>query len=271
MSSFFSFFPSTLFNDKVATNVIAKVRFKESVLKNAALFYPYNVEDNERPDQIAERYYGDARYDWVVYMSNNIVDPYYDWPRSDDEINKLLIDKYSTLQNAQRMVSHYAVNYDTDDRVVSTAAYDSFSAGIKKYWAPILGYNDQVINYQRKVLDHYVETNRVISLTGTFSGLTLDQYITFGGATGFVSFASATNVIIRHTTGSWTTGASSFGTISNVTTIVENIPIDEEDYWMPVTVYERVHKENEDKKTIQLLAPNYIDLIEHDMKELLSS
>lgn len=270
MSSFFSYFPSLIYDDKAVTNVIAKVKFKESILRNAALFYPYTVVDNERPDQIAERYYNDSSYDWVIYMSNDITDPYYEWPRSDEEVNNLLITKYGTVANSQTQISHYMINYSTDDRVISTAAYEALATSVKKYWQPIVGYNDVVINYQRKPLDMFVETNRVVGLTGAFSNVYVNDVVTQDSARGTVAFANATNITVRHTTGSFANGVISQGTVTNVTVISETIPSDEYVYWTSVSAYEAAHMENESRKTIQILSPTYLDIVERDMKELLT-
>lgn len=258
-----------MYNDKAVTNIVAKVRFTESVLKNAALFYPYTIVEGERPDQIAERYYGKAEYDWIIYFSNDITDPYYEWPRTDEEVNKMLASQFGSVAAAQQKISHYAVNHSVDDRVITTSAFQALTAGAKKYWMPITGYRDEILNYQRRPIDHFVDTNMVVSLTGTFDDVTAGERITKGSASGYVKYASSTEIVINHITGAWSTGSFDYGSITAVATIATSIPDGEADYWTSVTEFDKAHLLNESRKTIQLLAPNYIDKIERDMRELL--
>ena len=48
----------------------------------------------ERPEDIAEYYYGSTDYTWLVYMSNNILDPYHQWPMAEADFINYLIEKY---------------------------------------------------------------------------------------------------------------------------------------------------------------------------------
>lgn len=57
MAGYFNFFPSTEYANTIVTNLISKVKFDQSVQENLAVFYPYTIEQGERPDQIAARYY----------------------------------------------------------------------------------------------------------------------------------------------------------------------------------------------------------------------
>ena len=48
-----------------------------------------------RPEDIAYYYYGSTDYTWLIYLANNIVDPYHQWPLSQENFNKYLIEKYA--------------------------------------------------------------------------------------------------------------------------------------------------------------------------------
>ncbi len=281
MSSYFNFFPSLLYSNTAVTNIIAKVQFDQSVLKNLAVFYPYTVEEGERPDQIAQNYYEDAVYDWVVYFSNGIVDPYHEWPKSEAEQRKFIVSKYGSAANAAIQTAYYTVNYNTDDRVISTAAFNALSDTTKKYWSPIIGYNDVIINYERKELELIVDTNQIVSLTGTFANIeendVLKQTTT---SKGTVSFANSTNIVLKHISGSWQNSApvqfaltnqNANATVATVTVINQPISQDEASYWVPVSIQEMEDELNERRKHIRLLSSSYLSLIERDMKELLAT
>ena len=279
MSNYFSFFPTMLYSNTAVTNVIAKVRFDESVSKNLAVFYPYTIQEGERADQVAHNYYQDSSYDWVVYMSNGIVDPLHEWPKSQSTMDEFIATKYGSIANAQLQTAFYRVNYSTDETVLTTSAYDALSTGQKKYWAPILGYNERVNSYERKELDLVSETNRVVSLTGTFNGITVNDVIKQSSSVmGTVGSVNSTAVVIKHVTGEWQNstpvyfalnGGTANATVTSVANVMQSIATDELAYWSPVSFYETEHETNEKRKIIKLLNNGYLDLIERDMRDLL--
>lgn len=268
MSTYFSHIPSTIYNGVAATNIITRARFKQSVLDKSAAYYPYQIKAGERPEQIAETYYGSANYDWVIYLANEITDPYYEWYKTDDEINALLIKKFGSTLSAQTRIAYYGVNYETDDRVISTSTYNAMIGAVKKYWMPILGYNDQVINYQRKELNLYAETNQVVSLVGTFTAVAENDKITQGAASGFVKYSSTTNIVLQHITGTFAAGSASCGTVTTATIINQSIPLTEISYWSPITEMDAAFIDNHKRQTIRLLSPNFLDVVERDMRDL---
>lgn len=279
MSNYFSFFPTLLYSNTAVTNVIAKVKFDESVSKNLAVFYPYTIQEGERADQVAHNYYQDSSYDWVVYMSNGIVDPHNEWPKMQSTMEEFIATKYGSIANAQLQTAFYRVNYSTDETVLAPAAYNALAAGQKKYWSPILGYNDTVNSYQRKELDLISETNNVITLTGTFQGISVNDVIKQSSSVmGTVGSVNSTSVVIKHTLGEWQAGQPVYftlnggtanATVTSVATVSQVIPTNELSYWTSVSHYEAEHEINEQRKVIKLLNNAYLDLIERDMRDLL--
>ena len=281
MAGFFKHFPTLFHSNTVATNIIARVRFEESVVKNLAVFLPYQIQEGQRADQIADEYYNDPSLDWIIYLSNNITDPLHQWPKTQDIFENFVAAKYGSIANSQQQVAYYRVNYETDDRVISTSAYEALGSSQKQYWAPIISYNNRVINYQRKELTDVVETNKIVSLTGTFGTFTESDMIKQSSSvTGTVSFANSTNLVIKHVSGTWQTGATVYhmtsnavanATITAVSTIATPIDSEELSYWTSVSQYEVEYEANEARKNIMLLSSAYIDVIEKDMKDLMKS
>lgn len=278
MSGYFSFFPSLLYANTAAVNVIAKVQFDQSVLKRSIVFYPYTITNDQRADSIAEQYYGDPSYDWLVYLSNNIIDPQNEWLKSENQFNDYLTLKYGSIANTVQQTAYYQVSYAYDDSVIGTNIYSALSAGQKKYWTPIVNNNDDVINYQRKQIDTVVETNQVVTLTGTFDGLTESDVLKQSSSVvGTVSFANTTTAVLKHITGTWATSAPTYfmstGALANATitstSVRQNIPLDEVTYWAPVSVYQSESLINESRRHIKLLNSAYADIVERDMRDLL--
>lgn len=107
MAFFYNFQTINYFN-KDARNIIAKAALLPSILSKMDAFYPYIVKDYERPDMIAFNEYGDEQLDWIVYFSNNITDPFYDWVLPPEDFQRYMVKKYNkSLYELQSQISHY--------------------------------------------------------------------------------------------------------------------------------------------------------------------
>ena len=77
-----------------AKNFFRRYKLNDDVFSYAVFFKKYAIEDGERPDILAKRAYGDPFYDWVILLTNNMVNSQYDWPMSNHEVNKVLESEY---------------------------------------------------------------------------------------------------------------------------------------------------------------------------------
>jgi len=68
--AYFNNFPKITYNDSTIRNILLKSALVAEVFENQDSFYPYIVKDGYRPDLVANEFYGDSRYDWVVYTSH---------------------------------------------------------------------------------------------------------------------------------------------------------------------------------------------------------
>lgn len=94
MTRYFENFPIVNYNGKKVRDITRRNTFVKSVSTNPMLFLPYTVKQNERAEDIAQFYYGSVDYVWLVYMANQIIDPYYEWPMDEETFNQYLIAKY---------------------------------------------------------------------------------------------------------------------------------------------------------------------------------
>ena len=102
MAKYFNYFPKTLYtsnNDvngvEAITNIIARFAFDSQLKENTSAFYPYQVQDSDTPEIIADKYYGNVEYHWVVLLFNNIIDPQFDWPLKSDTLIDYIDKKYT--------------------------------------------------------------------------------------------------------------------------------------------------------------------------------
>jgi len=83
-------------NYKLLPNILRRVKLRSGIRSGMFIFDNYDVKDGEKPEDIAFKLYGDAEYHWVILMTNNITDRYYQWPLSQPQFTEHLTDKYGS-------------------------------------------------------------------------------------------------------------------------------------------------------------------------------
>jgi len=94
-------------NYKLLPNILRRVKLRAGIRSGAFLFDNYDVKDGERPEDIAYKWFGDAEYHWVILMTNNITDRYYQWPLTQPQFQEHLKDKYGS--GNEDAVHHYEI------------------------------------------------------------------------------------------------------------------------------------------------------------------
>ncbi len=113
MAFYFRPFPKVSYDLKknrlplLLTNVTARYKIRDALKNKVAIYYDYIVKDSDRPDLIAFKYYDDETLDWLIYLVNDIIDPYYDWPLSQDAFNKYMKTLYGSVDAAKATVFEY--------------------------------------------------------------------------------------------------------------------------------------------------------------------
>ena len=77
------------------TDIMSRVKVRDKVINEASLYNKYDVKSGETPETIAFKHFGDSELHWVILLTNNIQDRYYDWPMSEQEFEVFLNDKYA--------------------------------------------------------------------------------------------------------------------------------------------------------------------------------
>jgi len=102
MAKLFRYYPKTFYtsNNSVTgvdavTNIITRFSFENSLKQNANAFYKYQIQDGDTPEIIADKFYGNVEYHWVVLLFNDIIDPQFDWPYDQNTIIKYIDQKYT--------------------------------------------------------------------------------------------------------------------------------------------------------------------------------
>ena len=108
MSNYFSQLPdfeyvSRLPDSKISDynpvkNFFMRGKLREDIFQNVAIFTKYEVKGDDRPDNVAFEFYGDANLDWLVLTCNNIINVYDEWPMTQFNFENYLLDKYDNYE-----------------------------------------------------------------------------------------------------------------------------------------------------------------------------
>ena len=86
-------------------NLFRRVKIREDLFGNFMQFEKYKVVGDERPDNVAEKVYDNDDLDWVILLSNNIIDIKNDWPLTQSQFNEFVNEKYTPQQLVS--IHHY--------------------------------------------------------------------------------------------------------------------------------------------------------------------
>jgi hypothetical protein len=131
---YFKDFPNFLYDFKygdtlktsIVTDITRNVRVRKEILSSVTIYDEYDIEDGETPEIIAEKIYGDAKYHWVVMLSNDAVDYLTDFPLEEHKLVKVIQDKYTNI-NA---IHHYE---NSDGFVVNSDDPDAYPVSNNEY------------------------------------------------------------------------------------------------------------------------------------------
>ena len=154
MSNYFNQLPdfeyvSRLPNAKIGDYITVKNLFKrvflrEDIYQNLTFFKKYSVIGDDRPDNVAAEVYEDSTLDWLVLLTNNIVNVQNEWPLPQNDFNRHLLDTYNDdYDKIYNGVHHYeTIEVKDSNKVVivpeglevsedfSTTYFDYFIGGL---------------------------------------------------------------------------------------------------------------------------------------------
>jgi hypothetical protein len=87
-------------------NLFTRGKIREDIFGDLTYFTRYEIIGDERPDNIALKVYNDETLDWVVMLSNNILNLYDEWPLTQESFDSYLIEKYGSY-NMLNATHHY--------------------------------------------------------------------------------------------------------------------------------------------------------------------
>ena len=117
MSSYFKRLPSFQYVSRLpgarisdyitVKNLFKKGSIRPDIFQDLAFFEKYKIIGDDRPDNVAFQVYDDSSLDWIVLLSNNIINVQTEWPLSQNNFDRFLLDKYGDYNTLYNGVHHY--------------------------------------------------------------------------------------------------------------------------------------------------------------------
>ncbi len=75
-------------------NLFKRGNLRPDIFQNVSFFEKYKITGDDRPDNVAFEVYDDSTLDWVILLSNNIINIQTEWPLTQTSFDTYLKEKY---------------------------------------------------------------------------------------------------------------------------------------------------------------------------------
>jgi len=89
----------------IAKNFFRRYKIDDDIFGYATFYQKYTIEDGIKIETIADEYYGSPFYDWVLILTNNLINPLFSFPLDNYTLNKSIELRYGTTAHSQ--IHHY--------------------------------------------------------------------------------------------------------------------------------------------------------------------
>jgi hypothetical protein len=161
----------------VVKNLFKRAKLRDDIFQNLAYFEKYQIIGDERPDNVAFKIYDDETLDWIVLLSNNILDVKTEWPMTQRTFDKYVLDKYNDYNTLYNGIKYYKTTEIIDsngtiiipeglivDEKFSLQYYDNGEyKDAKDFAIPVTNYEYEV-ELEEKKRNIYVLKSRYLSI-----------------------------------------------------------------------------------------------------------
>lgn len=294
--TYFKNFNTINYANTPAVDLTERIVVQRSTQYNPFIFYPLDISDGVRPDMIAYTNWGDPFASWILYMTNDIIDPYYDYYLTREQFINFINSKYVTVTKAQQLILYYQTDW-ASAKPIGINDYSALDAGQKQYYEPNYNGGYTVLNYTQKKDTLTSSTNYVLSLsiTGNTVPFKSTERVNISyvpGSNGFaqVIAGNSTSLIVQHGVNdafpapdnpntSVLIGGNSYlygvesganAQIVGYSFLSINIPLEEEIFWSPVYAYDYEDAKNAGNRIVNVMQPKYVPAFVNRAANLLS-
>tara|TARA_A100000164_G_scaffold327809_1_gene314417 strand:+ start:1686 stop:2357 length:672 start_codon:yes stop_codon:yes gene_type:complete len=165
-------------------NLFKKGELRPDIFQDLATFQKYQIKGDDRPDNVAQDFYQDSSLDWLVLTCNNVVNIQTEWPLTQRDFDRFLLDKYGTYADLESIHHYETVELKNSKGVVmlekGLEVENDFSFSYYDWWLKeqktIISANavTSVTNYQyeEKIED---DKRNIFLLKTRYLGLVMDD------------------------------------------------------------------------------------------------
>lgn len=283
--TYFKNFNTIQYSNNTVVDITERVVVLNNVEKNPYVYYPLDVTEGLRPDQIADQNYNDPYSSWVLYLSNDIVDPYYEWPLTDYQFDGFITSKYGSMEQAMKKIAFWRNDW-VDKPMLSVSGYlaeTNNNPDRIKYWKANYNNSGNVIGYSRTAEDWITNTNQILEYpynTGNIGAFINGEVVTINGySRAQVISSTSSKVIVNNPidvqnfpSGTILGQESGFQVLYSAQNVLStNISDNEIAYWKPVSFYDVEVEKNAGNRSIRVMQGQYVPKFIQNVKTLLSN
>jgi len=154
---------------RVVRDIFTRVATRTS-LRGQLSYESYEIKLGETPDIIAQKKYKNSELHWLIFLANNITNPYEEWPKDLEKLDEYVKNKYGA--GNETAIHHYKITGSDPEVIVD---YDAGKIAS--------GLHQAVTNY-----DYEIELNdskrQIFLLKSEFAGEFVTQYKRLMAANG---------------------------------------------------------------------------------------
>ena len=105
MANYFSYLPNFEYVNRIPSeqsissytevkNLFKRVKLNNDLFQDLTNFTKYQIVGDERPDNVSNKIYDTPNYDWIILLSNNIINIQDEWPMSNRTFELYMNKKY---------------------------------------------------------------------------------------------------------------------------------------------------------------------------------
>lgn len=86
-------------SEQVVVDIFKRVVLSKEFKENTSYYFEYEVLHGETPEELSYRFYGTQNLHWLILMVNDVIDPRFNWPVSEENLFKIVSDRYGADKN----------------------------------------------------------------------------------------------------------------------------------------------------------------------------
>jgi len=233
---------------ETVTDIFFRFGILKKIINNTSAYYVYDILDSDTPELLAEKIYGDVGAGWIILYANKISDAQFDWPLQYDSFQKMINDKYGSVDWAQANIHHCEMVIERTNEFYGTTSTTTF----------VIDTTRQTLNVPNVPYAYFTPWTSTTHRTADSNAFTADDY-----ERPFMTADLTYDDLIT------ISRSGSIPLIQGVNTYeLDGKTITETISGREVTYYDYELKLNDDKRLIKIIKPDYYSQIMSEFKKL---